>query len=493
MVFSKTLAMLALAIFIITVAVSVYSIQTNQQLEFMGGMAEEYFRLGVNLAQTGEFLPGEDVPTVFRPPAYPLFIAAVVKMWGGLPGPQGRGILDQETTSGAVRAVALAQGVLLALSASVLFLWMAGRLRKGVAFSLSLAYGCNPYSVILVGLLHYDVLHLFFTVVAGCVLGWAVERERMSIGAMLGAGVLWGIATLVRPMTLILPLFVMVLLLFLHRKMGRKPVIKAGLAFMVGMMLTIAPYTIRNYLQVGSIIPVNAQGGVAFWAATSKKLDRDPDHYRWWDVWYPEGARIAAAVVGEPVNDTTTYMKHIVVLESAYKKEAWKNLGLRPGIYLHNVLTTCLTFNIDINSVFIRIFQAIQEPSMQMDKRWVSMEGPQDFYPPGAANAFLLFVRVLTLCAIPGVYLAFRKRDPFILVPFCIYLCFCLAHAITYMDLMYYYIKMPFLFLFTGYFLQEIMKNLAVRLPLMNRCISSADVVAGFLLAFAAGLSAVVL
>ena len=49
-----------------------------------------------------------------------------------------------------------------------------------------------------------------------------------------------------------------------------------------------------------------------------------------------------------------------------------------------------------------------------------------------------------------GPLRAFRKRDGFLLLPLGVYAVFVLAHTLLYMDLMYYYVKLPFLVTFTA-------------------------------------------
>jgi hypothetical protein len=85
MLLSKSRVTFSLILFIVTLSLSGFSIFHNRQLQYMGGMAEEYFHLGVNLHYSGKYTLDNKTPFIFRPPGYPFFIASVLKIWGGMP------------------------------------------------------------------------------------------------------------------------------------------------------------------------------------------------------------------------------------------------------------------------------------------------------------------------------------------------------------------------------------------------------------------------
>ncbi len=69
------------------------------------------------------------------------------------------------------------------------------------------------------------------------------------------------------------------------------------------------------------------------------------------------------------------------------------------------------------------------------------------------------------------------------MVPGLVYLCFCFAHSLTYMDLMYYYIKIPFLYIFSGYLVNAVDRKL-ITVPFAGVNISAAIIINGVLAAF---------
>ncbi len=466
----------AVVIFVLVLSLSSLSVLKNRQLHFMRGMAEEYFGMGVNIYYYGKMSPRLLGARIIRPPGYPVFIAAVLRIWGGLPeniltyiGPE----FDQKRQE-AYQAVCLAQSMLLSLSSVILFLFMAKFFRLRNAAVLATLFGCNPYMIILTGLIHYEMFHVFLTIVSMYSLSSALNigSERPAGLKMILPGVFWGFTTLVRPLTLILPAFAVIIFLIKFKRSWRA-LLDACVFFTLGMGLIIIANTTYNYTLTGRIIPVNAQGGIASWAGTVKKLERHPNHYRWWQVWDTEGMKIYQKITRNESYYYSVYLKHLLELEDEFRKEAVKNLRLRPDVYVHNFWTNLLTFNLDINSVFIKIFRVIQDPNIKMDKRWLQVGNPQDFYASSQADAFKYYIHLLTLFGFLGIGIALIQKDNTILVPGLVYLCFCFAHSMTYMDLMYYYIKIPFLYIFTGYFINAIDRDM-ITIPFLSRQISPA-------------------
>lgn len=486
----------AAVVFLVTLAISLFSLSHNRQLGQMAGMAEEYFDLGIFLTLTHGFPVVENAPFVFRPPGYPVFIASVLTAWGGLSDDETRlrNSRDRELDidiKDAVAVVLIAQCLLLGLSSVFLFLWLSSILSLPVAMSFALAFGCNPYTIILTGLLHYGLLHVFFIIIASYALSHAVTRQNPAGLYLFFAGVLWGLSALVRPVALILPVFAFVIFLCRLRPSWMS-IATATLVFTIGMTAVIAPYTLRNYALTQRFIPVNAQAGAVFWGATAARSDRDPNHFRWWNIWRSGGRQIFETVTGKSHYSYTDYIAHNVELEDEFAKQAIQNLSRQPDVFAYNVVQNALTFTVDINSVFIQAFQFIQDPNKKIDKQWFAVGNPQEFHSSASANTFRGFIYLLTVLSAAGVGLALWKRDPALLVPGCVYACLCLAHAITVMDLMHYYIKIPFVFVFAAYCV-DAMRSTFIRVPVSERRISLASVLNGVVIVLGAGLSLAVL
>jgi hypothetical protein len=489
-----------LLVFSSTLAVCAVSLAGHRQLGYMRGLADRWLALGLNLATHGVLGNGSE-PTMFKPPGYPAFLWAVLAPLGDPPRTEAlsrfpatselEGLdvpFEASYLERAARLVYWSNAVLLAAAASLLFIWLSGCFRTGVALVAGLLFGLNPYSVILAGILHYSVLHLL-AVIAGCyLLQRALRREDGRPWALLAAGIAWGLATLIRPTTLILPPFVFgALLLRSGLSWGRS---LRGLAvFTAGMALTIAPWTVRNYVLSGRVIPVNAQAWMSVWPATARPLEIQPNHYRWKamrDRWMV----VLKRVPSERLRSDPNSIEDNLALEAELREVSLRNLRRRPAVYLQNVLRSFLTFNLHINSVLVKVFQRLQRPGKPL-RDWYWPGDPQDFHSPHISRAFAGFVAALTALGGAGLLLAARDRDSTVLAPLAVYLCLLVAHSITWMDLMYYYAKLPLLFAFAFFFVDRAHRWPAWRLA--GRQVSVGGVLNLLLALFGLGLTVWVL
>lgn len=432
---------LALLVFLLTLAAAVYIQKSSLPLLFMGGMADEWFPLGLNLAAYGTLGWGND-PILLRPPGYPAFIAAVLRATTSVPAP-----ITESYGRVSIDMVVLAQGVLLAATAALLFAWLRGRVGVPLALAAGVLYGLNPYCLVLPGLMHYDLLHLFM-LVAGCAaLDSALTRTHRTLVPLAAAGALWGLVALVRPVTLPMPLFVLAMLL--ARGLRGRRAAPAVLAFSLAMVAVIAPWTARNYKLTGRLIPINVQGWAAVWGSTVMPFTADPDEYHWirvaLDHYYPLHTR----VTGEEKYTYLGYVKHNMEIEAELKKEAFANLRRQPQIYLWNVARAFLSMNLQMNTSIVSVFQRTQQTRKSVDP-WTSFaSGAQAERPETlTSRATGALIALLTVLAGVGIVRGLMRRDAFLAVPGLVYLCLTLAHTVTYFDYNYYYLKLPFLVVF---------------------------------------------
>jgi len=191
------------------------------------------------------------VPLIFYPPLYPWFIAILYRLLGGLPA-----VLWVQAAIGALLVPAVGR---------------AGRLALGARAGLGAAAVVALYPDFVWFSVHFWSEILFIVL-----LWWGIERvlhadSTGSIRAAALAGVFWGLSTLTRELALHLAPFAAVWLVrdgFLRgraRPLGRSPGWVLAGVFALTLVLTVAPWTIRNAIVFHAFIPVSTMGGSNLW------------------------------------------------------------------------------------------------------------------------------------------------------------------------------------------------------------------------------------
>jgi hypothetical protein len=295
--------------------------------------------------------------------------------------------------------------------------------------------------------MHYDVLHLFL-LVAGCAaLDGALARAETSFWPMAAAGALWGLAALVRPVTLPLPLFVLGML-FARGLRGRRAA-GACFAFSIAMALAIAPWTLRNFRIAGRVVPVNVQGWAAVWGSTVEPLPLDANEYQWRSIGIKHLQPLYRHVTGEDYS-YLGFLKHNVALESAFKQAALANIRERPRVYLWNVARGLLGLSLQLNTSLVAVWQRIQRTGEVVSQAWFWSGGENERRATLASRSMEALHLLLLAFAGLGLVRACAGREAFLAVPGLVFACVALAHALTFFDFTYYYLKLPFLVVFAA-------------------------------------------
>ncbi len=203
---------------------------------------ELYLAFARSLAERGLFEHGGD--RVFSPPGISLLLAPLVKLLGA------------GTYLPLAVNVALAAGTVLVV---------AGLARlvadDGVVRLSALLVAVWPNHVMLSGLVSKELLVLFLLPLATLLYlrATGIEGGPLRGGALLGAGLVLGAATLAQPGTVfLLPAFAG--LEALRGTPARAAVARLGL-LVAGAALAISPWTVRNALLLGRFVPVATNFG----------------------------------------------------------------------------------------------------------------------------------------------------------------------------------------------------------------------------------------
>jgi 4-amino-4-deoxy-L-arabinose transferase-like glycosyltransferase len=197
---------------------------------------ETMWLMALNRIPAAEFSPFSNYP-IFHPPLYPYFLAAVNAVFGSL------------------LAIKLIQALISSLLIPAMFR-IALKTSGPRASILSAAFAAF-YPELIWYAAHFWCETLFLTLV-----WWAVERliaadELNARGPAIAAGVLFGLAVLTRETVLyLLPLGA----LWLARREPRRPALAATVV--LAAFAVVAPWTLRNWIQFDSFIPVSTGGGL---------------------------------------------------------------------------------------------------------------------------------------------------------------------------------------------------------------------------------------
>ncbi len=230
--------------------------------------AADYDRLARALTEGKGYVNTRGEPTSWRPPLYPAFVAAIYRI-----------------ADGSVEAVRLAQVLVdvgtVALGyrlGTVLFGPVAGRI---AALLMAASISTIAASSRLLSETLFTML-----LMAGVVLTvewWRAVRAGRKLAAValgVGVGAVMGAGTLCRGVLLLYPLC-LVGMAMLRRYMpwpsgerstsaaptrGRGPLLASG-AVLLGFVLVVLPWTVRNYRVHGALVPVATQLGGALYTA----------------------------------------------------------------------------------------------------------------------------------------------------------------------------------------------------------------------------------
>ena len=221
--------------------------------------AVEYFRIARNLAAGKGFSFDGVHPYVYRPPLF----AFLLGMWFRLAG-------------ASVLSAAVFQCLMHGLSAAAAYLLFRSlRCPTGWAIVLSLGVALQPTLLTATAFVMQEPTLLLFTTSA--LLATAIWLRGRSAGWACVAGFSWGIVTLGKAVTL----FVLPLVLVYRLACGeeaRGSAFRQAALFSLFFLVTLVPWTARNYLQFHRVIPVNDQVvGVLEWNVSHATPAEGPD------------------------------------------------------------------------------------------------------------------------------------------------------------------------------------------------------------------------
>ena len=281
---------------------------------FEAGDSSEYVRIAKHLLAGDGFSIHGGSPTAFRPPAYPLFVAAVYAIGGPFDG-----------------LVLAAQAVLGGIATWLIFLLGRRLLDERVAFGGALLAGAQPHLAFYAATVLSETLS--FVLIAGAML--AVSHALPALRdwrPLLIAGSSFGMAALSSPRLAALPAAVALLFAW-HRPGVRRWATAAGV-LAAGYLMAAGPWMTRNVVELGTPAPLTVgQGGLNLWLSAARVAPYD---YRLgeWARTEPLVARWLELYDGPAARREREHMADRLALEEQLTRQAWRRILDDPAGYV---------------------------------------------------------------------------------------------------------------------------------------------------------------
>ena len=242
---TKQLILYLLGILLLAVAFRAYGVWSHPAVPV--GDGDDYHQLATRLVEGRGYVNAAGMPTAWRPPAYPVFLAGVYEIGG---------VSVLKAT-----IVQVILGGLTVLMLTVLTAMILGWPRALIAGVIAAVY---PAFVWLPRLLLSENLSLFLMLVSLSAIVLYLRTSR--IIWIVVFGVLCAVNSLVRGGNLFIPLVVALGLLLLHWR-NWKQLVTPLLVMTVAFVVTLLPWTIRNYRVFHHVVPIATQDGLTLYGS----------------------------------------------------------------------------------------------------------------------------------------------------------------------------------------------------------------------------------
>lgn len=224
--------------------------------------AQGYAAIAANLERGEGFIlgPSATQPASNYSPGLPLLVGGVYKLSGGVHERSAR--------------------LLLALlgSLAVLFAYLIGRRLSGPPAGLLAAAVVAIYPALLEyqGMLMSEPLAA--TLLSGAVLSilWAADANHPRV-RWLVPGLIFGALALTRPEYLAISLLVAVVVFARRGQDGWRECLPQALILLLGLVVVVAPWTVRNAIVLDRFVPVSTGGGQVLFAGSYMPSGGDPE------------------------------------------------------------------------------------------------------------------------------------------------------------------------------------------------------------------------
>jgi 4-amino-4-deoxy-L-arabinose transferase-like glycosyltransferase len=223
-------------------------------LRFGFGDSESYWALARSIAEGRPYRFGENGPQVFRTPGYPLVLAPLFLLYAEEPPTMAARLLGAVLGTATVACVGALAGTCFDGRTAFVAAALAAIDPGAVAMSVFLLSEAPFCPLMLLQLLAWTK-------------AWRAEHRRTVLLWAIAAGIAAGAATLMRPSWLLFTPFALILAIAFSR--ARRRHAELGLAMIVALVATMAPWWVRNYAVTGHFVPTSLQVGASLYDGLS--------------------------------------------------------------------------------------------------------------------------------------------------------------------------------------------------------------------------------
>ncbi|HEY3373876.1 MAG TPA: glycosyltransferase family 39 protein [Candidatus Aquicultor sp.] len=193
------------------------------------------------IARTGQ-------QTAFYGPTYPFYLVAVHYVFG--------------SAVEVAQASNMILGILTAIAVFMLGSRMYGRLRgAGAAFIVAVSPQLIYYGFRLMS----ETLYIFLQALLLIAIVVILKKDKPSLWALAGTGVLFGITYLCRQVVFVLPVILLPIWWLRYKENGYSWMAKTVGMFLVGTMLILGPWVVRNYVTFHEVMFGTTTGPATLW------------------------------------------------------------------------------------------------------------------------------------------------------------------------------------------------------------------------------------
>lgn len=379
--------------------------------------AKEYYDIAQNLVAGKGFSIDGIQPTARRSPGFPVFLAGLITILGSAP-----------------QILYIFQALINVLTIFLVFLSLKYiNVKNSLRLFIILLFSLST-SFIYINVLYAEILTMF-------VVSWIlfislhpVLCARAWLQSLL-IGFAVGVLIYLRPIFLYLPVFMLAGIVILKISQRRFPIRNYLVISVIGL-LTLAPWTLRNYVVFRQFIPLVSAGGGELWGANFEIADR----VVWHSVSDIQKYEDQRTVSHTRQNELITQYRAQYNLETPEELNRFLSRQGKAIILAHPFRYALLS----INRLMIFWFSP---PIGSTTLKLVS---------PAIFKVFLLLKYTLTILGILGLWRWARCNftSAFIIIMMVIYLT--LLHAATHSIQRYFLPVVPLVYFSLGYFLNTI-------------------------------------